>query len=191
MYKHSSCLKATLNTVPLCSLVCVVWGHFRLPLCLESTCGPDTNVTSVVKRKDDSEYPSFQFVPFFIIKDDKDGTKQACLPPSFCDLDKRVFLWLSDLKSRFPDLSRGPKASSFLLEYFWLVCSGIVLCRSNPTQMCCQKLCISLTDARCTSSLCFVPWFELLLWSNSVYFCLWVCGWFYQENSSGWLYQCT
>lgn len=187
--------------MPLYSLVCVACkGPAVAPLQAASLSRVHMwtghNCRLCCQEKRWLRVPVFSICPFLYYQGwQREKNNRRVIPPYLCDLDKSVFLWPADFKSSLPDLSGGAKASSFLLKYFLhrLVCCGIVLCWSNSAQMCCQELCISLTDALCTSSLCFVPWFELLFWSNSVYFCPWV---YFTKNMISPsllddLYQCT
>lgn len=146
------------------------WLYMRLPLCLGSTCGQDTIVASVVKRKDGLEFPSFQFVPFSFLlsKTTKMENNRRVIPASLRDLDKERRSGTQTSKAVFRTRAEEQKASSFLaqsflLKYFlWFDLVGwraeVLFC-VNQTQhkVICQKLCINLTDAPCTSSRCYVP----------------------------------
>lgn len=131
----------------------------RLLLCLESMYGQHTIVASVVKIKNGLESPSFHFILSFSLSETtKMENNRRVIPASLWDLDKER----SSAFKSLPDLSRGAHASSFLAQSFllfplvrlaWPVCWVIVLCLSNSSQVCCQKPCISLTDASCISSL--------------------------------------
>ena len=173
-HKHSSCLTAELNGVPLCSLACVackppavalheaaslsgihVWtGHNRRLCCQE---------------KGWLGVPVFSICPSFYYRRQqrwKITGVSSQLP--FVTLTKSAPLAL-----RLQKLSSGlkqevQKASSFLARLFllkhflWFDLVGwraeVLFC-ANQTQhkVSCQKLCINLTDAPSTSSQCYVP----------------------------------
>lgn len=158
----------------------------RLPLCLGVHVWTGHNCRLCCQEKGWLGVPVFSICPhFFFFLLSKITKMENNRRPSFPLWPwQRALLRLSDFKSSLPDLSRGAKASSFLaqsflLKYFlWFDLVGwraAVLFCVNQTQhkVICQKLCINLTDASCTSSQCYVPWFQALFWSNSVYLCLW------------------
>lgn len=191
-HKHNNSLAAELNGAPLYGLLWVackppavvlheaaslsgihVWtGHNCLYCCQRERMAWSSRLFSL----------SGFF--FFFIEGSKDGKIQTCHPSFPLWPWQRARLWLSDFKHSLPDFGRGAKTSSFLPQSFlpkhflWFDLAGrsaVALFRANQTQhkVGRQKVCISLTDALCTSSKCCVHWFELLFWSNAIYLCLW------------------
>lgn len=124
----------------LCSLICVAcertsrgsaWGCLFV---LRSTCGQHTIVASVVERKDGSEFPSVQFVPFLLWRITKMENNRRVGPALLCNLDKERSSGSQTSKASFPELSTGAKTSSFLLKYFLVrLAVAVALFRANQT----------------------------------------------------------